>query len=120
MPNTREKPIEQKLKNGAESICDKCFHGKVCRAIDNQPYIECNQFTDANGVTIDKDINVPSKWVSVKDRLPEMYKNVLVIRTDGKIRFDAIGSLNVWYEEVWHTGNPVTHWMPLPAPPKGE
>ena len=61
-----------------------------------------------------------SKWIPVTERLPEMYKNVLVIRTDGKIRFDAIGSLGVWYEEVWHTGNPVTHWMPLPQPPKGE
>ena len=60
------------------------------------------------------------KWISVEERLPEMYKNVLVIRTDGKIRLDAIGSLSVWYEEVWHTGNPITHWMPLPEPPKGE
>ena len=60
------------------------------------------------------------QWIPVTERLPEMYKNVLVIRADRKIRFDAIGSLNVWYEEVWHTGNPVTHWMPLPEPPKGE
>ena len=59
------------------------------------------------------------KWIPVTERLPEMYKNVLVIRTDGKIRFDAIGSLGVWYEEIWHTGNPVTHWMPLPEPPRG-
>ena len=60
------------------------------------------------------------KWIPVTERLPEKYKNVLTVRTDGKIRFDAIGSLDVWYEEVWHTGNPVTHWMPLPMPPKGE
>lgn len=61
-----------------------------------------------------------TRWIPVTERLPERYQNVLTVRADRKIRFDAIGSLDAWYEEVWHTGNPVTHWMPLPEPPKGE
>lgn len=79
-----------------------------------------NGYEKGKADALAKDNNVPSKWIPVTERLPEMYKNVLVIRTDGKIRFDAIGSLGVWYEEVWHTGNPVTHWMPLPEPPGKE
>lgn len=36
--------IEQKISNDEESICEKCSHRRVCRAIDNQPCFECNQF----------------------------------------------------------------------------
>ena len=101
MPNTREKLIElvsqvQYLGGLEEKIADHLI---------------------ANGVTIATDNN---KWIPVTERLPERYQNVLTVREDRKIRFDAIGSLDVWYEERWHTGNPVTHWMPLPEPPKGE
>ena len=67
----------------------------------------------AHGVTV-------QEWISVNDRLPEMWQNVLTVRTDGKFRFDFIGSLSVWYEDVNFVGYPVTHWMPLPQPPKGE
>lgn len=60
------------------------------------------------------------KWIPVTERLPEMWQNVLAVRTDGKFRFDFIGSLGVWYEDVNFVGYPVTHWMPLPDAPKGE
>ena len=114
MPNIKEKLIEL--------VDDFVYNIDVKRWYSEEHDEGLADHLIAHGVTVqgDKDTNVPTKWISVKDRLPEMYKNVLVIRTDGKIRFDAIGSLNVWYEEVWHTGNPVTHWMPLPQPPKGE
>ena len=36
--------IFQKVKNGGMSICVSCVHRKVCKGIDNQPCIECNQF----------------------------------------------------------------------------
>ena len=65
----------------------------------------------ANGVTV-------QKWISVKDGLPEKWQNVLVVRTDGAFRLDFIGSLDVWYDDVNFVGYPVTHWMPLPEPPK--
>ena len=117
----REKMIEQRLKNGAESICDKCIHGKVCRAIDNQPCIECNQFADANGVTV-------QEWISVKDRLPDENGYYLC-----EVCFSSVSDCKsyrrlilYWEDNVWidmpncfKTRKP-THWMPLPQPPKGE
>lgn len=114
MPNTREKPIEQKLKNGAESICDKCFHGKVCRAIDNQPCIECNQFTDANGVTV-------QEWISVNDRLPERKGNYLGFTGSTTMvgYYKGNGIWWIWLNDV-EGENLFTHWIPLPQPPKGE
>jgi hypothetical protein len=39
-----ENEIRQRLSNIKKSICEKCSHRRVCRAIDNQPCFECNQF----------------------------------------------------------------------------
>jgi hypothetical protein len=90
----------------------------------------------ANGVTFAEDINVPTKWISVKDRLPtvadgkSLCEIVLAYINNGKI----VGQVctgwlngNKWYltvgeddhYTVWGLGA-VTHWMPLPQPPKGE
>lgn len=66
-----------------------------------------------------------SDWISVKDRLPEDLKRVRVYApvfgiTDGyldKIKMDR------GYKECWRLVDAtclwkVTHWMPLPEPPK--
>ena len=86
------------------------------------------EYRIANGVTV-------QEWISVNDRLPETYEPVLVkylnyndgsashTNVDTAVLFDG----NVWYwwegdicdcdEEVKCT---ISHWMPLPQPPKGE
>ena len=69
--------------------------------------------------TITESVTV-QEWISVKDRLPEKWQNVLAVRSDGKIRFDFICSTGCWCEDVNYVGYSVTHWMPLPQPPKGE
>ena len=122
--DVREKLVEQKIKGDGESICYKCFHNKVCKAMDNQPCIECNQFVDAHGVTV-------QEWISVKDRLPE--NDVMVI---GYTPCDGFMFVGYYHEEpkydwkVWRIitamrstkvmKKKVTHWLPLPQPPKGE
>lgn len=74
-----------------------------------------------NGVTV-------QEWISVKDGLPDMneevfavYKNSLfengpkftkVLHREGKHWVD-INGYRYLYENI-------THWMPLPQPPKGE
>jgi hypothetical protein len=89
------------------------------------------------GVTIDEaickladiedatDNNVGHKWISVKDRLPENRDDVLLCRKWwNEIRNPQMG----WYNEVSRSWfdlsnreiHNVTHWMPLPEPPKGE
>lgn len=68
----------------------------------------------------DKDTNVPSKWISVAERLPEESGEYLVYCGE----YDGICVL---YYEILKTKSKlrskwkeVTHWMPLPEPPKGE
>ena len=63
----------------------------------------------ANGVTI-------QKWISVEERLPESDGFYLTYREDD-VRVTWYGSGGLW-RHIWN--NDVTHWMPLPEPPKGE
>ena len=64
----------------------------------------------AHGVTV-------QKWISVDDRLPEQGEEAICIAADGDM---MIGKYTEWgwmfpcyFEEL-------THWMPIPQPPKGE
>ena len=70
-----------------------------------------------NGVTV-------QEWISVKDRLPEDGVRVLAAHDDGVVRigicrgcFPAVMSKN--HEKAFGFAE-VTHWMPIPEPPKGE
>lgn len=56
------------------------------------------------------------QWISVKDKLPEPTYCVLVVGAYGEMEVDALGTDGEWMGMV----EDVTHWMPLPHPPKGE
>ena len=63
-----------------------------------------------SGVTV-------QEWISVEDRLPEQGEKAICIDADGDM---MIGKYTEWgwmfpcyFEEL-------THWMPIPEPPKGE
>lgn len=72
------------------------------------------------------------KWISVKDRLPEDNRFVLVCNDDGHMMVaQYIGEGHIWewqykytnYDvDVWddQEQGPVCWWMPLPEPPKME
>lgn len=84
-----------------------------------------------NDVIPNEDVQPVNQWISVKDRLPENNKPVLcfVIDTTGEGRTYVIGSCE--HSEFWflkigdnkrfsfpHMQIKVTHWQPLPKPPK--
>ena len=77
----------------------------------------------ANGLTV-------QEWISVKDRLPEEEGWYLVYTTPNREHKSINKAMfckgYAWgnFEPYWrgaggHWAN-VTHWMPLPQPPKGE
>ena len=90
--------------------------------------VEAQQLADhliANGVTFAKDNNVPSKWIPVTERLPEKRDDVLLCRKWwNEIRNPQMGWYNYvsrsWFDLSNREIHNVTHWMPLPEPPKGE
>ena len=70
-----------------------------------------------NGVTV-------QEWISVDDRLPEKGEEVLVFDTrENWTGFAWLRPDETWtalgFDFPFDLGE-VTHWMPLPEPPKGE
>ena len=71
----------------------------------------------ANGVTV-------QEWISVKDKLPDYFTSVLVWCPGNKCIYAAYRNAR----QEWYTFddtiaghvvvNMVTHWMPMPQPPK--
>ena len=61
-----------------------------------------------------------SEWISVKDRLPEPFKDCLVYDDlgIGGGSWYPIGGWILWGSD--EDNAPVTHWMSLPEPPEAE
>ena len=123
--------IKQSVRYGSESICPSCVHNGVCRAIDNQPCVECDHY------------RVQDEWISVNDRLPEENGNYLCVKVLlgscsstittllfakdlNKLRYvdfsdiQYIGKAGFYdYDSEcgYYDVDGVTHWRPLPAPP---
>ena len=115
MPNTREKLVE-------------LLRGCPYRPRPNCLWELIADYLIANGVTV-------QQWISVKDRLPEKTEHDWVLVQLKLVPEDAYGVPCVaelrngeWYDaEGCLIGTDpeggcviVTHWMPLPQPPKGE
>lgn len=68
-----------------------------------------------------------SKWISIEERLPDLHDRVLIL-DGGEIAFGELISVRkkkaYWEGENYDYGGcpgkaySVTHWMPLPEPPK--
>lgn len=60
------------------------------------------------------------EWISVKDRLPEPFKPVIVCRLCKKGCVVEQGEKDIgdWWKVYGTRTKAVTHWMPLPEPPK--
>ena len=98
---------------------------------NNAEMMKLIDYLIAHGVTV-------QEWISVKDRLPEGMDRVLALFEDGGI-MDAqyedciddesrFGTYRGYYDPdtlgfvdgEWIPYECVTHWQPLPEPPKGE
>ena len=92
-------------------------------AIENKKIAD---YLISNGVTV-------QEWISVEDKLPPHNHDVLVYRPDMAMKILVDNYYGYYGEDDagWHEGwakygkdihnNPlITHWMPMPQPPKGE
>ena len=103
--NVREKLVELLKTNACPSpfICDQAC--KYYGYGDCFPYLFADHLI-SNGVTV-------QEWISVKDRLPDVGKLVLIYSEINGVCMDYHDGATFGYYGV-------THWMPLPNPPKGE
>ena len=53
------------------------------------------------------------KWIPVTERLPYAYKKVLTYERIRGVQVNFCGD-----DGDWWIGSKITHWMPLPEPPK--
>ena len=114
-PEAIKKGLECCMK-ASEYACDHCPYFKECINFEAG-----NLYRDALAYINQLEARVP-KWISVKDRLPEYYKDVLVIVRNNGALFTIIAYLTIG--GIWvHKGfgsviGVVTNWMPLPDAPK--
>ena len=110
---------------------DNNIREKLAELLEENPFIirpRCDVWQEAadwllaNGVTV-------QEWISVSERLPKPWTPVLVYRPDmvSKILVAEHGGYCDEDDDGWQRygkdlyNTPViTHWMPLPTPPKGE
>ena len=109
--DVREKLVEllQNAKSAMKSENLSCDIARNMFVVD---------FMMANGVTV-------QEWVSVKDKLPEPFVSVLV-QMPGEEPFPTVREGFISNDGIWQSAmfrrepGEVTHWMPIPQPPKGE
>ncbi len=110
--------------------CKDCIHFCVCSTYTapNESYSEvggCPAFK--NSAEFVRAVQEPkgvendrfNTWISVKERLPEVGKKVIVAR-DEKVEQGVYRGVNGWWKVYGTNTKSVTHWMPMPQPPKGE
>lgn len=116
----REKLIEL-LCHKYDHFCDQCGVNKDGHYIDSLA-----DYLIANGVTFAADNNV-GHWIPVSERFPDSQGTYLCrygfgqfadYMTTGCIDWIAFDKHPHWQHAS--TGLFVTHWMPLPEPPKTE
>ena len=126
MMYVREKLVEILLQE--DDLCER-GECKDCSANGSCYYYRVADRLIANGITV-------QEWVSVKDGLPErppdrvdeqgrswFTPNIDCIVYDGKSVFAAnycFQNKCFWYADTLHPLKNITHWMPMPHPPKGE
>ena len=89
------------------------------RKTENEGYCICGSHIIAdhliaNGVTV-------QEWIPVSERLPQ-HGDIVLCNT--RYRYEVLqwdGRANRWVNNFMNPKKEyVTHWMPLPTPPKGE
>lgn len=117
----------ERLKEAIETIEDECF----TYADD----LQLKEETYSCGVGVRKGALLALKhikpliaitalqeyqpWISVKDRLPERDGDYICCEDDIMAIFVACYSASGWQRPLYRDIT-VTHWKPLPEPPKGE
>ena len=86
--------------------CKNCV--AICGMTQNTIFLEAAD-------VIEELLAVVPHWISVEERLPQKYKNVITVDKHGHVQWNyLINGKHI----TWSNGYHITHWMPLPKPPK--
>ena len=104
--DAREKLVEQAISYFWYGVSHDIFSEPVT----TYAKLAIEALKKENGVTV-------QEWISVDDRLPEQGEEAICIAADGDM---MIGKYTEWGWMFPCYFEDLTHWMPLPEPPKGE
>ena len=110
-------------------------HSELMGLLQRTPYIRCEDvhrqyavnWLMNNGVTLDNQVS-SSKWIPVTQRLPEKMCQCVCRYVFGEneeypfyqVLWYFVHDENPHFQNEGSMGLRVTHWMPLPEPPKGD
>ena len=98
--------------------CSACGIYQPLGCWDYHPYCPfCGAKMGGGEDATDTNVGHESEWISVEDRLPEREGKYLTFTIKGEVQLN-------WFVSFLADAEPefdywVTHWMPLPEPPKG-
>ena len=88
--------------------------GKSIDTVEDVEYVV--DYLIANGVTV-------QEWISVKNELPKdngKLQAFLVCRNQPSATSGKVLIKTEFFTNAFNGNNNITHWMPLPQPPKGD
>jgi len=114
-----------------EIVCRFCGYdlkGKACISVIKEEVLRsyCLSHESELNIIVEHILEQKDPWISVEDRLPEDYDEVLVV-THAHKNIDGMQCAYMtdseWCDPGLHCdveidGFVVTHWRPLPKPPK--
>lgn len=112
--------IKKGLACCAKSSLEACEHCPYREDCDN--FEAGNLYRDALAYINHLEASIP-KWISVQDMEPEDNTANLVFMRNSKNHGFFTSDIQAYIAEDWNGVFPpweVTHWMPLPEPPKEE
>ena len=128
-----------KCRNCESPDCKGCNIKRLETMLENGKF-DC-MMNENRCINTSADVEPVQEWISVEDRLPQKDGSYLVTSNyfgknqridvlgfvkDGETvdKYNLAGQQYVWYfydsEYGYVSTHSVTHWMPLPQPPKGE
>ena len=108
----------QALRNAANGFKARCEELEAKNRILEEARENANEACAKWEGLYRAELEKKAAWVSVKDRLPEDYQRVLCLFESGTMEVSFRASVKGFcYEGFKQTGK-VTHWIPLPEPPK--
>lgn len=107
---------------GLEEECDKCGYKLVNCGLKCE--IDAIALIERLESERDAALAKVTKWISVKERLPEGFVSVQVYMTDAgnfpSVREGYYVDVDRFYIPALHEFHPVSHWKPFDEPPEEE